>query len=405
MKLMELPEEVLILIIRHLRSRDILAFSLTCKTVYELCVSLNGLWSKSIRKDFDIEIREDDQVLTEARLFYVKVLQKYGNLKGLWKAKSFSDYGGLMQVKVKPFGIIGYEIRPPKCPHLKQPIRKIPYFEIAVSEMESKPVISCLCGREKHGLRISCKLSQDATLCTDQFTTSCLSHSSHKGVDEYTGEDLVDWLNQELDLQTPGGQLSQRMFVLKFISSKHFEYGGTYQRLELPKVPVGARVPIKPGLFKGTYSAHGLEIIMLTYNLEGTKVEGIKVTGDRNIPTEKVTIRAHLPYAMTLTREQQETFDTLEAIPSVISDEPWEEMPSRQPFVIPQDCAERSEELLGNSCIARFHGFGQIAESGYQNPSFTPGHWIIFSEDLFGFMWMSLRCLSLYHRIPDTELS
>lgn len=49
-----------------------------------------------------------------------------------------------------------------------------------------------------------------------------------------------------------------------------------YSRLELPKV-CNFKVPIQPGLFKGTYACHGIELIMLTYE-DDRKAKAIKIT-------------------------------------------------------------------------------------------------------------------------------
>lgn len=49
----------------------------------------------------------------------------------------------------------------------------------------------------------------------------------------------------------------------------------------------------------------------------------------------------------------------------------------------------------------RFHGFGQIARQGFQNSSFIEGHWVVFNEDLFGFLWIKLESFSLYHRVKE----
>lgn len=49
-----------------------------------------------------------------------------------------------------------------------------------------------------------------------------------------------------------------------------------YSRLEVPKV-CNFKVPIQPGLFKGTYASHGIELIMLTYE-DDRKAKATKIT-------------------------------------------------------------------------------------------------------------------------------
>lgn len=47
--------------------------------------------------------------------------------------------------------------------------------------------------------------------------------------------------------------------------------------MELPSKD-RVNVPIQPGLFKGTYSAHGIEILSLDYNDDLTEVTVTKIT-------------------------------------------------------------------------------------------------------------------------------
>jgi len=48
----------------------------------------------------------------------------------------------------------------------------------------------------------------------------------------------------------------------------------TYRRIYLP--PGSPDDLMKPGLFKGTYGSHGLEIVMLSFH--GKKAKGTKIT-------------------------------------------------------------------------------------------------------------------------------
>lgn len=103
---------------------------------------------------------------------------------------------------------------------------------------------------------------------------------------------------------------------------------------------------------------------------------------------------------MHLSKEEQRTFANIELIQAASSEVDWSDLPATQPFVIPDDCFERYHEVP-ISCRSRFHGFGQVAGEGFQDPSFIEGHWVIFNEDLFGFLWISLQSLSIYHRVQE----
>jgi len=100
----------------------------------------------------------------------------------------------------------------------------------------------------------------------------------------------------------------------------------------------------------------------------------------------------------------QKSIEDVETIEPALSDLDWNELPLRQPYVTPSHCSV-NHFRFPNHCRARFHGFGQIAGTGYQNPSYVQGHWIVFNEDLFAFLWINLRSVSVYHRVDKYLLS
>jgi hypothetical protein len=56
---------------------------------------------------------------------------------------------------------------------------------------------------------------------------------------------------------------------------------------------------------------------------------------------------------MHLSQREQENLENIESIQPASSDVEWHELPPLQPFVVPQDCVERHNQVP-NSCKARY---------------------------------------------------
>jgi len=180
---------------------------------------------------------------------------------------------------------------------------------------------------------------------------------------------------------------------------------GVCERLDVIKECSSAKgskiCPINPGLFKGTYGPHGIELILLRFNRETTKLEGFKVTGDVNVPADENSFVADLNRPMVLTEEQQLTTRMLAQIDT--HDLPEEDAASQmagQIFRVPIDCYDRFADTP-TRCRARYHSLGQIAGHNYTGPSYTHNHFIVFDDNLFGIMWIELHSLSMYSRVAE----
>lgn len=176
-------------------------------------------------------------------------------------------------------------------------------------------------------------------------------------------------------------------------------YSFQYKRVRL-QAPLRG-VPIQPGIFKGTYGTHGLELIQIEYVDRCTKLRASKLSGDPNVPSGQVTFEVVLQYSMVLTLEQQSSITALDSIQvQAVDGDPAQFCRQPQPFSVSADCHKRFHEIP-RTCTARYHGLGQVAGHGFTNPSFSRGHWVIFNEDLFGFLWLELLSLSMYHRVTE----
>ncbi|XP_076338039.1 F-box only protein 31-like [Tachypleus tridentatus] len=388
----ELSPEILAKIFSHLPAKDVASVSLVSRKLHD-STRIEAIWRSRCLREYGILPLNGDGV--SHRELYIKVLYPYGNILGLWQPQ-VASYGGLLQVKFEKSrrSLEATELLPPRDPDILSELRKKPLFKIQLSGGQTKVV--CVGGnREPHKAEIS-KVRQN------EFIFRCCNPDLHKHPSGRHEDLLLAWLREESSAPLGSFHLfphTQELLMMKFLILRQFNFNYQYCRIHAPKV--STKVPIKPGIFKGTYGAHGVELIMLSYEEHLGKAKAVKITGDPNVPAGKVSFQVDLNYWMVLTVSQQHTIGDLEAIiPSSIHGEDVTERPLRQPFRVPRNCHQRYHEVP-DTCRARYHGLGQVAAHGFANPSFIPGHWIIFNEDFFGFLWLELMTLGVYHRVQE----
>ena len=161
-------------------------------------------------------------------------------------------------------------------------------------------------------------------------------------------------------------------------------------------------------IFLGTYGAHGIEIIELKYPSLNV-LEGIKITGDPNIPINKVTFRADLSKAIVLSKEEQETADCESLISTIelssfqcfdFGSDQNSQSPVLQPFLVPRDARQRAK-IEYEHCFYRFQGEGQVSPDNYSDPSFIPAHIIVFNCDTLGVLFLPLKSILTFSRVRE----
>ena len=160
------------------------------------------------------------------------------------------------------------------------------------------------------------------------------------GKEEIDEEDFIDFL-----------------LLRKFNAKLNCRNVHGYLRLDTEQY-LSNRLPIPPGIFKGTYSAHGIEIISVRYPSKAS-IEGIKLTGDPNVPMNKVTFKADLTKALRYTEEFQKNFSCEALIPDEATsyeaiDFESSEQPQSQPFCLPHDAYDRAADVDYRQCQYRF---------------------------------------------------
>lgn len=412
MSMLTSPPEVLETIVSFLSPEDVKSISLTCKLLNQITQS-DQVWSRICWNRYRLRTPPN-----QARLFCQRVLHHYGHLLGMWKVHA-DCYGGLLKIEYENGKIVGKDLQLPKAPHVMSLLRPRIIFTIELSEDKNTAVTQCCINSNKrHGCQLT--YGEQEFLVNQPFvllepsqrmnrmtvlTRKCVEGTNsddHLEIPDFTLE-LQRWLNEQTDFTVEDAASIKRQLIYKYLVLRQIDLKTHYSRLILPAT-TRFNVPIQPGLFKGTYSVHGLELVSLLYEEDKNKVKTIKITGDPNVPAGEITFRADLPYCMNLDLDAQRTIGDIERIEPTLSDLDWNELSPHQPYVTPSDCYDTHSQLP-NHCRARFHGFGQIAGTGFQNPSYVQGHWIVFNEDLFGFLWISLRSISVYHRVKKKFLA
>ncbi|XP_069312600.1 F-box only protein 31 isoform X3 [Eulemur rufifrons] len=370
-----------------------------------------------------------------------EVLHRYRHILGLWQP-DIGPYGGLLNVVVDGLFIIGWMYLPPHDPHVDDPMRFKPLFRIHLMERKSATV-ECMYGHKgPHNGHIQ-------IVKKDEFSTKC-NQTDHHRMSGGRQEEFRTWLREEWGrtLEDIFHEHMQELILMKFIYTSQYDNCLTYRRIYLP--PSHPDDLIKPGLFKGTYGSHGLEIVMLSFH--GRRARGTKITGDPNIPAGQQTVEIDLRHRIQLPdvenlrnfnelsrivlevrervrQEQQEggreageghgqqdsrepppPGGELDGAPAEDGGEPGDgaaaaEQPGQagqgQPFVLPVGVSSRNEDYP-RTCRMCFYGTGLIAGHGFTSPERTPGVFILFDENRFGFVWLELKSFSLYSRVQAT---
>ncbi|XP_053904690.1 F-box only protein 31 isoform X1 [Malaclemys terrapin pileata] len=468
LSLLELPPELLVQIFGSLPGTDLPSLARVCST-FRRILRTDTIWRRRCREEYGVceNLRKleitgvscrdvyakrinprvksgrfmkilPDYEHMEYRDVYTCLLHRYRHILGLWQP-DIGPYGGLLNVVVDGLFIIGWMYLPPHDPHVDDPMRFKPLFRIHLMERKSATV-ECMYGHKgPHNGHIQ-------IVKKDEFSTKC-NQTDHHRMSGGRQEEFRTWLREEWGrtLEDIFHEHMQELILMKFIYTSQYDNCLTYRRIYLP--PSSPDDLLNPGLFKGTYGSHGLEIVMLSFH--GKKAKGTKITGDPNIPAGQQTVEIDLAHPIQLPdienlrnfnelsrivlevqeqvrREQQQEEeeegqdeeegrsrqgDSQQAEPPAQGDDAGaegteaagaaaaqESAPNSQPFVLPVGVISRNEDYP-RTCRMCFYGTGLIAGHGFTSPERTPGIFILFDDDRFGFIWLELKSFSLYSRI------
>jgi len=426
--LSELPPEILIEIFLHLPVTDCLILSKTCKTMSQVS-TIDLFWEKKIYHDFGIQlgIKKTPQLSISPKMFYRYVLHKYGRLLGLWQLATFGHYGGLYQFVFDNWSLKLIEWSPPsQAENVQDPMRPVEFLSLSLENYSESPRLKMkLINKDMYQDQSDEDINDIIISMSDVDKMTIFLPSIKDLSDE--NEDLDDYhqmLVRYINFETGKSlQTIQDFGHLGLLRELHLDLRKFNVKMNCRKILGFNRLqnistllnsnpkqkPITPGIFKGTYGSHGIEIIEINYP-STYQIEGVKITGDPNIPMNKVTFRADLRDAIILSKEEQKEADceSLQSIKEFCQfqyidfDSNQDSSPlSFQPFILPRDATQRAKLDKYEQCLYRFISEAQVSPIDYSDPTFVPAHLIIFDCDTFGVLFLTLQSMSLYSRISE----
>ncbi|KAF5903905.1 F-box only protein 31-like isoform X2, partial [Clarias magur] len=329
--LLDLPPELLVEIFSTLPGTALPSLALVCKKIRQI-LSMETIWRRRCAEEFGMkdDLRKLEVAGMSSRELYVKLLYPYRYILGLWQP-DIGPYGGLLNVVVDGLFIIGWMYLPPHDPRVEDPMRRRPLFRIHMLE-RNKATVECMYGHKgPHKGDIQ-------TVKKDEFSTKCNETAYHRMAGGRQ-EEFRTWLEEEWGrtLEDIFHEHMQELILMKFIYTSQYDNCLTYRRIYLP--PCLPSDLLQPGLFKGTYGSHGLEIIMLSFH--GSRAKATKLTGDPNVPAGQLTLDIDLSRPVQLPDlERQRNIDELSRLVIGVHEEIQRGAPG---IVAPKECTSAAE--------------------------------------------------------------
>ena len=408
MLLQELPPEILENILSYLNSADILKVTWCSQKLRKISTN-EQVWIKCALREYSIDLHEDNysdgngnlhngNICTSARLFTIKVLMPIGpHFQNIWQLTNFKYYGGFAKLLYHNWCIYLVLLDPPPFPNTHKAMQSEILCRLYLNQQTNK-VSEIYIANQKHLMgheppfEISKSKSDQPTLksfCGPLTPLTYDNDSFLKLFQERFGMRFLDLAAERMHRR------------IDFINSKLQIFQPLKTNTLNPPF-----CPILPGIFKGTYSAHGIEIISVTYEEDLKTLTGRKVVGDPNVPFDQISFQANLDKPMFLRKEEQASFDLIKEYMienDVLIDTTTKKDPSPRRFNTPFNCridASIEREVFQNE-LWRFQGRCQVAFDGYVEPRFIDGNVVIFSEDIFGVIFIDLQSLGIFERVQE----
>ena len=310
-----------------------------------------------------------------AKKFYQSILYKYGNLIGTWQRKSLGHYGAIFQVCYDDWSLRIVEWHPPAPKYVGSSLKFSDFMRISLNDddLVKEELLDTIAFKDQERDKVK-DLIMVLPGNDRNDTMSIYVQLNEDSTDERYNDLLLNFINFQLDINLTNlhdlydlGNAVQILYQYfeKFSARINCRNVYAFQRLAPNVLQNGAKLeeqPLPSGLFKGEYGGHGNEIIAVSYvESDGhSKLQGLKITGDPNVPMDKVTFSADLNKSIIMSAEAQRASSCDDLI-SGIEELSYQilnkqETPSSQPFIIPNDAESRSSLANYRNCTHRFIG-------------------------------------------------
>jgi len=376
-----LPPEIIVRIFAMVGPADLCVLRRVCSTWRDL-VDEEIIWISRAKEDYNISILSSSEISSKS--IYQKLLCPYGHLTGVWQRTNLNLYGELMEVRYdQETAAIEFEnLRPGH--DVYQDLTRQKFLTITPTSLKNHDFLTCneevvlKCKEEGYQLVVAIPSLKDMASSPKEWR-----------------ELLEEFRKTDSTRKTEGA-------VMKFVSVYHNRALYVYKRVLTPEwsldlhnkftsgCPILSEIPA--GVFKGDYGGNGIHLVHLR---DG---QGVKLTGDPNVPFNQVTFRTTSPVRMNLSLETQRSLRlVMEATASHSSQTPGPAA-DRYKFVVPDGVTQRPL-ITWKECMGRWAAEAQIASHMFRDPKFIPANLIVFSEDQFAVMFLDLKSISMFHRV------
>lgn len=355
--LLDLSPDILIKILTFCTVRTISNLSVCCKQLYALC-NTDILWKYITSYRYDVTSRPAILSDLSYKCLFQNLYYFLYQLRGVW-VLHLAPYNMVLSVSQSPDNPLEFIGKIPELRNVHNMNNPFKYHDVAVFSLVTSRT------NNLNGLQFSC-LGKFEGGKRDPLTQLRLAMSSPK--------------NLVCRIRRPDSPLhdvysSERFNILASLCLE------MTCELRLSKVVFHKEVTIEPqllsaGVYRGDYSVHGIELLQVFY--EDGMIYVKKLTGDNNVPGDKISMRC--PHVNKLDATKPVYIDI-----------------TRKGSVN----IELTPDLYPKKFIATYPGEGQIAYPGYHKATFCDGTMHVADESTFVFIWDRLAFCSLFLRCED----